>query len=88
MNKTQLVDAIAQEAGLSKAVSKQALDAMLKVIADTVKAEEAVTLVGFGSFKISERAARTGKNPRTGEEIQIPAKKLVRFKPGAELEIK
>lgn len=87
MNKTQLVDAIAVEAGVSKATAKQVLDATLKVLADTLKTEEAVTLVGFGSFKVSERKERMGKNPQTGEALTIPAKKSVRFKPGSDLEI-
>ena len=68
MNKAQLIDAIAEKAGLSKADSKK------------------VALVGFGSFSVSERSARAGRNPQTGKTIQIPAKKVVRFKAGAELE--
>ncbi len=87
MNKTQLVDAIAEEAGISKASSKVALDAVLKVIADSLKSGDEVSIVGFGAFKISERKARMGKNPRTHEPMEIPAKNVVKFKPGADLQL-
>ncbi len=87
MNKTQLVDAIAEEAGLSKANGKVALDAVLKVISDTLKRGEEVAIVGFGSFKITERKARMGKNPQTHAPMEIPAKKVVKFKPGADLQL-
>lgn len=86
MNKTQLIDAIAQEAGLTKADAKRALDAVLKTTIDALRNGDNVSLVGFGSFKITERKARTGMNPKTRQKIEIPARNVVRFKPGAELE--
>ena len=85
MNKAQLIDAIAGEAGLTKADTKKALDAFIKVTADALKANDRVALVGFGSFGVSERGSRTGRNPQTGKEITIPAKKVVKFKAGSEL---
>jgi DNA-binding protein HU-beta len=85
MNKAQLIDAIAGESGLTKADTKKALDAFIKVTADALKANDRVALVGFGSFGVSERSARTGRNPQTGKEITIPAKKVVKFKAGSEL---
>lgn len=85
MNKAQLIDAIAAESGLTKADSKKALDAFLKVTSEGLKKGDRVTLVGFGSFLVSERSARTGRNPQTGKEISIPAKKVVKFKAGSEL---
>lgn len=85
MNKAQLVDSIAQEAGLSKTDAKKALDAFIKSTTDALKKNERVALVGFGSFSLSKRSARTGRNPQTGQEIQIPEKNVVKFKPGTEL---
>ena len=85
MNKSELVDAIAQKSGLSKIDSKKALDATLDAIADELKSGGKVVLVGFGSFSVVERSARKGINPRTKETIDIPAKKAVKFKPGSEL---
>jgi len=85
MNKAQLIDAIAGEAGLTKADAKKALDAFIKVTGDSLKAGDRVALVGFGSFAVSERGARTGRNPQTGKEIQIAAKNVVKFKAGSEL---
>jgi DNA-binding protein HU-beta len=85
MNKAQLIDAIAGESGLTKADAKKALDAFIKVTSDALKGGDRVALVGFGSFGVTERSARTGRNPRTNEEIQIPAKKVVKFKAGSEL---
>ena len=85
MNKTELVNAIAEEAKLSKVDAKAALDATLKAITDALAADDKVALVGFGTFMVSEKAARTGIIPSTKEKIQIPAKKVVKFKPGAEL---
>ena len=86
MNKAQLIDAIAEKAGLTKADSKKALQAFVATIGESLKKDEKVALVGFGSFSVSERSARAGRNPQTGKTIQIPAKKVVRFKAGAELE--
>ncbi|WP_167606492.1 HU family DNA-binding protein [Maribellus sediminis] len=85
MNKAQLIEAMADKAGLSKADAKKALDAFVDATTDALKGGDRVALIGFGSFAISERGARTGRNPQTGKEIQIPAKKVVKFKAGAEL---
>ncbi len=85
MNKAQLIDAMAVESGLTKADTKKALDAFIKVTGDALKGDDKVALVGFGSFGVSERSARTGRNPQTGKEITIAAKKVVKFKAGSEL---
>lgn len=85
MNKTDLINAIAAEAGLSKADAAKALNATTATIANAVKAGDKVALVGFGTFAPTERPARTGKNPRTGEVLEIPAKKVVKFKAGSDL---
>ncbi len=85
MNKAQLIDAIAGEAGLTKADAKKALDAFVKVTGDALKKGDRVALVGFGSFGVSARSARTGRNPQTGKEIKIPAKKVIKFKAGSDL---
>ena len=84
MNKTELVNAIAA-AGLTKADSKKALDATLAAIANALKAGDKVALLGFGTFALNERPARTGINPANKQKIEIPAKKVVKFKAGAEL---
>ncbi len=85
MNKGELVEAIASNAGLSKADAKKALDGFITATTDALKKGDRISLIGFGSFSISERSARTGRNPQTGKEIQIAAKKVVKFKAGAEL---
>lgn len=85
MNKAELIDAMAESAGLSKADAKRALDAFVSSTTDALKKGDRISLVGFGSFSVSERAARTGRNPQTGKEIQIAAKNVVRFKAGSEL---
>jgi DNA-binding protein HU-beta len=85
MNKAELVEAIASESGLSKADAKRALDAFVTSTTAALKGGDRVALVGFGSFSISARAARKGRNPQTGKEIKIAAKKVVKFKSGAEL---
>ena len=85
MNKTDLINAIAAETGLTKADAAKALNATTAAIANAVKAGDKVTLVGFGTLAPTERPARTGKNPRTGEALTIPAKKVVKFKAGSEL---
>jgi DNA-binding protein HU-beta len=85
MNKAELIDAIATEAGLSKADAKKALDGFVTATTNAMKAGDRISLVGFGSFSVSNRAARTGRNPQTGKEIQIAAKNVVRFKAGADL---
>jgi DNA-binding protein HU-beta len=85
MNKQELISAIAGKAGLTKADAKKGLDATIEAVSEALKAGDKVALVGFGSFAVSERGSRTGRNPQSGAEIIIPAKKVVRFKPGAEL---
>jgi DNA-binding protein HU-beta len=77
MNKAQLIDAIAAQAGLTKAGAKKALNATVGAITGALKKGDRVALVGFGSFSVSKRSARTGRNPQTGKEIKIPAKKLL-----------
>jgi DNA-binding protein HU-beta len=85
MNKTELIEAIATGSKLSKADSKKALEAFIKVTTSALKRGDRLTLVGFGSFSVTKRSARTGRNPQTGKEIKIPAKKVVKFKAGSEL---
>ena len=85
MNKAQLIDAIASEANLTKADAKRALDAFVKTTTSALKKGDRVALVGFGSFAVSKRNARTGRNPQTGKPITIAAKKVVKFKAGADL---
>lgn len=85
MNKSELVSAISAGAGLSKADAKNALDATLNAIADALKSGDKVALLGFGNFVVTERPARTGINPATKEKIEIAAKKVIKFKAGAEL---
>jgi DNA-binding protein HU-beta len=85
MNKTQLIDAIAEKSGLSKVNARKALEAFIATIGESLKNDEKVALVGFGSFSVSKRSARSGRNPQTGKTIQIPASKVVRFKAGVEL---
>jgi DNA-binding protein HU-beta len=85
MNKGQLIDAISNDADLTKADAKKALDATIDSVVDALKSGDRVALVGFGSFSVSERSARTGRNPQTGQEITIPAKKVIKFKAGSEL---
>ncbi len=85
MNKTELVNAIAAEAKLTKVQAKEALEATLKVIGETLAKGDKVALIGFGSFSVNERGARTGINPRTKKKIKIAAKKIIKFKAGAEL---
>ncbi|HWP18358.1 MAG TPA: HU family DNA-binding protein [Burkholderiaceae bacterium] len=85
MNKAELVDAIAADADLSKAAAARALDAFIANVTKALAAGDTVSLIGFGSFSVSERAARTGRNPRTGEEITIEASQGVKFSAGATL---
>lgn len=82
MNKSQLVDAIASKGELTKADAAKALDAMVDVIGEALKAGDTVNLIGFGSFHVKERAARKGHNPKTKEPIDIPASKVPSFKAG------
>jgi len=85
MNKAQLIDAMAGDAGLTKADAKRALDAFINSTSGALKKGDRVALVGFGSFSISKRSARTGRNPQTGKEIKIAAKNVVKFKAGSDL---
>jgi len=85
MNKAQLIDAMAAESGLTKVDSKKALDSFIKVTVNALKGGDRLGLVGFGSFSVAQRSARTGRNPQTGKEIKIPAKKVVKFKAGSDL---
>lgn len=85
MNKTELIDHIAKTADISKAASARALDALVGAIKMTLKKNGTVTLVGFGTFSVGKRAARTGRNPQTGAAIKIKAAKVPKFKPGKAL---
>jgi DNA-binding protein HU-beta len=85
MNKAQLIDAIAHDAKLTKADAKRALDSFVKTTTGALKKGNRVALVGFGSFSVSKRNARTGRNPQTGKPITIAAKKVVKFKAGSDL---
>lgn len=82
MNKTELIDQIAASADISKAAAGRALDATVEAIKDALKAGDTVSLIGFGTFYIGERAARTGRNPRTGKTLEIKAAKSPKFRPG------
>ena len=85
MNKADLINAIAKDAKISKADAGKALDSLTKRITQSLKKGENVTLVGFGTFSVTKRKARTGRNPQTGETIKIKAKKVPKFKAGKEL---
>ena len=85
MNKTQLVDAIAKKASITKVDAKKALDAFINVTGEALKAGDKIALIGFGSFAVAKKPGRTGRNPRTGASIKIAAKNVVKFKAGAEL---
>ena len=85
MNKTELVNAISEKSGLSKVQSKDALDAVIASISEALIANDKVSLIGFGTFSVAEKAARTGINPATKAKIEIPARKVVKFKAGSEL---
>jgi DNA-binding protein HU-beta len=85
VNKQELVDNIASSADITKAAAGRALEAMIESIGDSLKKGDSVVLVGFGTFSVRDRAARTGRNPRTGEEIQIKAAKVPAFKAGKAL---
>lgn len=85
MNKTELVNAIAEKANLTKVQAKGALDAAINTLCEELAKGEKVALIGFGTFSVTEKGARKGINPRTKEVIEIPARKTVKFKAGAEL---
>ncbi len=86
MNKSELIDAIATDAGISKVAAKSALESFLSNVSGALKNGGRVSLVGFGSWSVSKREARDGRNPQTGATIKIAAKNVVKFKSGAELE--
>ena len=85
MNKQELVSAIAKEAGLTKVAAEKSVNALVKAVSGSLKKGNAVQLIGFGTFSVSKRAARTGRNPQTGKEIKIAAKKVAKFKAGKAL---
>jgi len=85
MNKTELIDSMAEKAGITKASAKVALETFLGDIEKTLQDGGRISLVGFGSWSVSERAARDGRNPQTGKTIKIAAKNVVKFKAGSEL---
>ena len=85
MNKADLVNSISEQTGLTKTKSNQVVDALTSVIAETLSKGEKVTLVGFGTFTTSKKEARKGRNPKTGETLEIPAKTVAKFKAGSEL---
>lgn len=85
MNKKDLTSKVAQEAGLTKKTARQVVDALLSSISGALQDGDKVMLVGFGTFDVAHRRARKGRNPQTGEDIQIPAKKTPRFRPGKNL---
>ena len=85
MNKAELISAVAEESGQTKADAERAVNAVIAVVKQTLKKGDDVRVVGFGTFSVADRAATTGRNPRTGEPIQIPASKMPKFKAGKEL---
>lgn len=85
MNKTDLVNAVAEKSELSKKDATKAVDAVFESVMDSLKSGDKVQLIGFGNFEVRERSARKGRNPQTGEEIEIPASKVPAFKPGKAL---
>jgi DNA-binding protein HU-beta len=85
MNKAELIDRISEKSGLSKVDANTALEAVTDVITDAMKAGEEIVLVGFGSFKVGSRSARTGRHPQTGKAMNIAASKVVKFKVGKKL---
>ncbi len=85
MNKGQVIEQVAQKTGLTKAAAEKAINAYNETVADALAHGEEVAILGFGSFKVAERSAREGRNPATGETIQIPATKVAKFVPGKKL---
>ncbi|MEZ0344756.1 MAG: HU family DNA-binding protein [Caldimicrobium sp.] len=86
MNKADLVKRMAEIAGTTKANAEKLLDAFMQAVQEAISKGDKVVLVGFGTFQVVKRAARTGRNPRTGEPLKIPAKNVVKFNPGKKLE--
>ncbi len=87
MNKTEFIAAVAEKAGMTKVDAKSAVDAVVSVVAEQMKKGEKIAILGFGTFSVSERAKREGVNPRTKSKIVIPARKVVKFKAGADLDL-
>ena len=85
MNKTDLIDRVAESTELNKTAASRAVEAVLDIITGSLRQGDSVTLSGFGTFSVSNRSQRTGRNPRTGAKITIPASKVVKFKPGKSL---
>ena len=85
MTKPELVSAMSEKTGVSKKDAAASIDAFVEIISDVLKHGDKLQLVGFGTFEVSERAARTGRNPQTGEDIKLPAAKIPKFKAGAAL---
>ncbi len=85
MSKADIVDKIAKDAGISKAASEKAVNAFIEAVTNSLKKGQTVTLIGFGTFSVGKRAARIGRNPKTGATIKIKAKKIARFRPGTAL---
>lgn len=85
MNKSELIDHVSSSAGITKAAANLAYDAFITGITNSLRMGEPIVLVGFGTFTVSERAARTGRNPKTGEALQIPATRVPKFQPGKAL---
>jgi DNA-binding protein HU-beta len=85
MNKTELVNAMAAKTGMTKVAAKEAMNACFATIQEQLNKGEKVTLIGFGTFSVAERKARTAKNPRTGATVKVPAKKVAKFKAGSSL---
>jgi len=85
MNKMELIDAIAKSADITKSDVVKALNGMVEAISAALSSGDSITLIGFGTFSVTERSARTGRNPSTGKEIKIAAKKVAKFKPGKAL---
>jgi len=88
MNKAELIATLAEEAGITKTQANAALDAFVDAVTKTLKKGDKVTLVGFGTFSVSKRAARNGRNPQTGDVIKIKARKVAKFKAGKDLSAK
>ena len=88
MNKSELIQKLADDAGVTKTQANAAIDSFVEAVTKTLKGGGKVTLVGFGTFSVSKRAARNGRNPQTGDVIKIKAKKVARFKAGKELQSK
>ncbi len=85
MNKVELTEEVSGKTGLTKRTSREAIDAIISAITDSLTREEKVTLVGFGTFQVMERKARKGVNPQTGQTIEIPTKRVPKFRPGKSL---